>query len=342
MPAESDPPYEVVVGIDIAAVSATIIWMSSTQVPSAPMTIPQSPEGFARLHQALQTLPCSAGKTLLVLEATGSYWIALATAFAQWGYAVSVLNPAQAHSFAQALLKRAKTDVLDALILAQFGRACPPSLWTPPPAISDELSQRLGQRDTLLGLRQQVRNQRHALVQRPVVVASVLARLEALETTLTQQVESVEQELETIVSEQLHPWTETVIRLQSIPGIGLITAAWLVVSTLNFTICETVEQLTAYAGLAPMLRQSGTSLHKRPCIGHAGHRRLRSALYMASLSAAQHNPSIRPFHERLRAKGKPAKVVRCASARKLLHLAWAIGRSGTVFDPSYHLETPGV
>src|SRR5205823_3451301 len=86
-------------------------------------------------------------------------------------------------------------------------------------------------------------------------------------------------------------WAESLACLTSAPGIGLVTAAWLLVSTLNFTLCAGPTALTAYVGLAPMPRESGRSLRGRPRIGHAGHGRLRTALYMATLSAAQHNPA---------------------------------------------------
>ena len=98
------------------------------------------------------------------------------------------------------------------------------------------------------------------------------------------------------------------------------------------------EQLTAYAGLAPHPYQSGTSVHGRACIGHTGNSRLRTVLYMATLSAAQHNPVINPFYERLRAAGKPMKVARCAAARKLLHLAYAVVSRKQDFDPDYQPE----
>ena len=83
--------------------------------------------------------------------------------------------------------------------------------------------------------------------------------------------------------------------LQSIKGIGTITAAWLLVTTLNFSTCETVEAATAYAGLSPNPRHSGTSVRGRTSIGHTGNARLRTALYMATLSAAQSNPVIKAF-----------------------------------------------
>jgi transposase len=123
------------------------------------------------------------------------------------------------------------------------------------------------------------------------------------------------------------------VRLQSIPGVGLLTAAWLVVETLNFTLTPTPEAATAYAGLAPQVRQSGTSVRRRAQLGHRGNRRLRTALYMATLSGARYNPVLKSFYERLRAAGKPPKVVRCAVARKLLHIAWAVVTKQQEFRP---------
>lgn len=100
----------------------------------------------------------------------------------------------------------------------------------------------------------------------------------------------------------------------------------------------TPEAATAYAGLAPYTHQSGTSVQKRPSIGHTDHARLRTVLYVASLSAAQHNPAIKPFYDRLRAAGTSAKVARCAAARKLLHIAWAVATTYQPFDPHYHTQ----
>ncbi len=286
------------------------------------------------LGQRLLASGHSAAEILVVMEATGAYWLSLATALVAQGFAVSVINPAQAHHFAKALLRRAKTDAIDAQTLAQLAALLQPAPWTPPPAVYEELQQRLAQRDTLIALRQQVRNQLHARVQGPVVIASVQARMEALIATLTAQIAEVEAELAAAL-EQDGAWTAAIKRLQSIPGVGMLTAAWLVVSTLNFTLCTTAEQAAAYAGLAPVPHQSGTSVRGRGGIGRAGNGRLRTALYLATLSAARHNPAIKPFYDRLRAAGKPVKVARCAAARKLLHLAWAVGSSGRGFDPAY-------
>jgi transposase len=156
-------------------------------------------------------------------------------------------------------------------------------------------------------------------------------------TTFATQLAAVEAEIME-VWQQDTAWATAGQRLQSIKGIGWVTAAWTLVSTLNFTTCDTVEALTAYAGLAPMPRQSGTSVWHRPSIGHTGNGRLRTAFYMATLSAAQHNPMIKAFYTRLRAAGKPEKVARCAAARKLLHIAWAVVTKAQWFDPNYAPE----
>ena len=158
--------------------------------------------------------------------------------------------------------------------------------------------------------------------------------MENLLATFASQLTEVESEITTALSHD-SAWAAAATRLQSIKGVGWVTAAWTLVTTLNFTSCDTVDALTAYAGLAPMPRQSGASVWHRPAIGHTGNGRLRTAFYMATLSAARHNPVIKAFYTRLREAGKPEKVARCASARKLLHIAWAVVKKGQRFDPYY-------
>jgi transposase len=326
--------YQVVVGVDVAATTAAVAWMSPGAEVSRAITIAQTAEGFASLEQRLRALGHPESSILVVMEATGTYWVALATTLAQHGFAVSVINPAQAHAFAKALLKRSKTDAIDAQTLAQLGTVLCPPRWTPPPAVYTELYQRLTQREALVDLRQQVRNQLHALMQLPTVVPTVRARLQPLIQALTDQIVEVEREIAAALARDT-AWATAASRLETIVGIGPLTATWLLVTTLNFTLCRDAAEATAYAGLAPQVHQSGTSVRKRAALGHRGNASLRRALYLATLSATQHNPVIRAFSTRLRAAGKPIKVARCAAARKLLHLAWAIATKGQTFDPAY-------
>jgi transposase len=122
------------------------------------------------------------------MEATGSYWVALATTLYHAGFAVSVINPVQAHHFAKAQLKRAKNDVLDAQTIAELAQALLPACWTPPPRIYHELHQRLAQRASLLQWRTQITNQLHALSVSPEVVPPVRDRLVQLIDQLDQHV----------------------------------------------------------------------------------------------------------------------------------------------------------
>ena len=107
---------------------------------------------------------------------------------------------------------------------------------------------------------------------------------------------------------------------------------------MNFSLCTTPEAAANYAGLAPQLRQSGTSVCGRPVIGHGGNARLRRALYLAVLSGVRYNPVLTTFYDHLIAKGKLPKVALCAAARKLLHIAWAVVTKHQDFVPAYALR----
>jgi Transposase and inactivated derivatives len=315
-------PYQLYVGVDIAAKSFTATWAARPERAPKAITFEQNPTGFQRFQDALaqsETLPTT---TLVVMEATGNYWVALAVTLHQSGYIVSILNPGQVALFARSLPRRSKTDLLDAHLLIRFAAERQPAPWTPPEQVYHDLRQRLLVRDGLLHMRTQAKNQRHALQQWPVKIESALASLETVIAELDTQLSRLEGEIAEVLRNGA--WASSALLLLSTPGLGLVTTAWLLVSTLNFSLAHSPEQLSAYAGLVPLERQSGTSIRGRPSIGHAGNARLRTALYMATLSAARANPTIRAFYQRLRAAGKPMKVARCAAARKLLHLAWAI------------------
>lgn len=314
--------YLLYVGVDIAAKTFTATWAHDpTSAPKA-VTFEQTEEGFAAFQQQLAATAVAPSATLIVLEATGSYWIGLAVTLHQAHYVISVLNPGQVAQYARSLPRRGKTDALDAQVLIRFAAERQPAPWTPPEQVYHELRQRLVVRDGLMEMRNKAGNQRHAVQQWPVRIASALESLDTVIAELDAQVRTLEREIAAVLRDGA--WAASATVLLATPGLGLVTTAWLLVGTVNFSIASSPEQLTAYVGLAPMERQSGTSVRGRAQIGHAGNRRVRTALYMATLSAARYNPSIQAFYQRLRAAGKPMKVARCAAARKLLHLAWAL------------------
>ena len=328
--------YAQFVGIDISAEQVHVGCSQGTEGVGSIYSLPYTDAGLSELVSHLLQTHSTPALTLVVMEATGNYWLRLALHLHDAGFGVSVINPAQAHYFAQALLKRGKSDVRDAHVLTQLAATLQPALWTPPPTIYEELRQRLTERDALLDMRQQVRNQRYALQHNPHHIAAVEARMQAHLDMLQQHIASIDAEIQALLKQD-SAWNASAQRLLSIPGVGVITAAWMLVATVNFSHAQRVEQVVAYAGLAPQPRQSGTSLHRRPSIGHSGHARLRTALYMAALSAVRCNPPIRRHYQRLLERGKLKKVALCAAAHKLLTLAWALVKKECMFDPTYHL-----
>jgi transposase len=332
-------PYHLFVGIDIGATSASVACATDPRTVKAAFSIAQTPTGFTDLQARLERHGIPREEILVVLEATNTDGMLLALSLHDAGYAVSVINPAQAHQFAKALLKRAKTDAIDAQTLAQLAATLQPQPWTPPPAIDEELRQRLQQREDLLRALTRERNRLDALRHRPTVIASVQERSQRWITWCEAEVRALDAELTTLL-DQAGEWQAAAERLRSVPGIGTITAGWLLVETLAFTTCATPQQAAAFAGLAPHPYESGTSVRRRGRIGQGGNAALRRALYMASISAGRHNPHIRAFSERLRVAGKPVKVARCAAARKLLHLCWAVVTRDVNYDPGYGSHTP--
>ena len=316
------------IGIDIAAKTFTATW--APQGPPRPRTFDQTREGYEALATQVQATVSSPNDVLVVMEATGSSWIALAVFLHEAGYHVAVINPAQMTNFAKSLPCRAKTDSLDADGMLQFAQERCPIPGIPPPAVYHELRQRLVARDAVMEMRQQARNQQHALDQWPVRVDAVVDQFVAIIADLDERIKHLDREITHTLRDGA--WSASAVLLDTIPGLGPTTMAWMLVATLNFTLCSSPEATAAYAGLAPMAHESGTSVRGRARIRRGGHARLRKALYLATLTAARYNPVIRPFYQRLRAAGKPFKVAQCAAARKLLTLAWAVVTKQQPFD----------
>lgn len=325
--------FDLFVGVDIAAATFTATYALGDGPLAKPQTYPQTARGFAAFQQHLEMTKLPPARTLVVLEATGSYWVSLAVALHAHGCVVSVVNPVQIVNYAKSLPRRSKTDARDAELLTHFAQERQPTAWTPPPAVYHELRQRLVARDALLEMRQQARNHRHALLQWPVQVAAVTDQLDAVIADFDTRIATLEREIGEIVQDGA--WAEPAVLLQTINSVGPLTTAWLLVLTLNFEQCATPAAAAAYAGLAPLVRESGRSVRGKPRVGPGGNKRLRTVVYVATFNAARFNPVIRTFYERLVARGKPKKVARCAAARKLLQIAWAVVITKTAFDPEY-------
>ncbi len=317
---------QMVVGLDVSARTFSV---SIDEQPAFHIT--QSAAGYQQLIAWLLGLGCPVESILCVMEATGTYFMPLAAALHRAGFKVGVVNPLKIHFFAKTLRQRTKTDSRDAQLLAAYGRCFPVEAWTPPPPIYEALQQRLVQRDNLIRARTQLTNQHHARHYRQIVIHPLEGRADDLLALLHTQIRQVDAEIAALLVADT-PWCENARLLLSIPCLGQITAAWLLVATHNFQTIASGEQLAAFAGLVPYVRQSGSSLAGHQRVRYSGHKRLRIALYIATLNAARFNPAIAPFYARLREKGKPSKVVRIACARKLAHIAFAVVRDKQAFN----------
>ena len=208
---ETKPIYQQMVGVDIAAQTFTasrliLAKFTATKTkPEAALSYQQSPAGFEKFEQLLLAKGFAPSASLVVMEATSTYWHPKGTRLAIFlhtkGFAVSVINPNQAHHFARAQLRRPKTDALDAQMLVELAEALVPQRWSPPPQIYHELQQRLHHRHSLLELRKTVKNQLHALNASTVIVAAVQEKMQSLIDTFSQQLTEVDKEIEEVIKQ---------------------------------------------------------------------------------------------------------------------------------------------
>ncbi len=255
---------------------------------------------------------------LIVLEATGGLETAATAALLAAGLRVAVVNPTRVRAFATASGQRAKTDALDARVLAQFAARMQPPARPVPDAVTQELRGILARRRQLVEMRTAEENRR------PTVPARLRPQLEAHLIWLTEQIAALDAALgQTIAASPA--WRAKEALLCSIPGIGPVVARTLLAQVPELGTL-TRQETAALAGVAPLNRDSGRS-HRPRRIG-GGRGGVRAMLYMAALTAARCDPMMRAYYERLDQHGKPAKVTLVACMRKLLTIANAVLRDG--------------
>lgn len=276
---------------------------------------------LAWLHQwaATQVHAC--------LEATGAYGQAVAHFLHDHGQTVSILNPAVIAAYARSRFRRAKTDRVDAKLLADYGEKEQPAPWTPAAVELRELQALLRRREALLEMRQMEQNRLVATTHPEPVQHSLEAHLEELAAALT----TLEQAIRDHVDR--HPGLkQQEALLCSIPGIGETTAVWLLAELGDVKRFRCARQVAAFAGLTPAKRESGLPPHPPERLCKIGSGRLRKALYFPALSALRYNPVVKAFGARLLGKGKHKMVVVGAAMSKLLQLAYGVLKSGEKFS----------
>ena len=281
-------------------------------------------------HQALIEQFRQQGVELIVMEATGGYEAACACALQAAGFAVAVVNPRQARDFAKSMNYLAKTDRIDAHVLARFAAllATHPDADKYVKAVNSEELQAL---QALLVRRRQLVEMLTAERNR-LATSHSAARpsIRKLIQTLRELLGPIERDMAQHIA---HHHADLAALLKTVKGIGPMTMASLI-GGLPELGKLTGREISALVGVAPFNRDSGTWRGKR-CI-QGGRRQLRCALYMATLVATRHNEVIARFYQRLLAAGKAKKVALVACMRKLLTILNAMVRTGNPWNPAFH------
>jgi transposase len=275
--------------------------------------------GFVQL---LSLLPTPESVKRLVLEATGGYERQAALFLTQAGYAVAVINPRQARNFAKAANQHAKTDAVDARLLAWFGEAMQPEVRPLQSEAQTQLNDLVSRRRQLVEMWSVERNRVAQLR------GSAQRDVEAHIQWLRERIDTIEQEIEQQL-QQSQQWQPQKQLLTSVPGVGQVVAATLLAALPELGQLS-AKQIAALVGLAPFNCDSGQHQGKRHIFG--GRSAVRQVLYMAALVAVRHNPLIKAFYDRLLLAGKAKKVALVACMRKLLTILNAMLKHNTTWQ----------
>jgi len=261
---------------------------------------------------------------LVVLEATGGLELACVAELMQAGLPVAVINPGRIRGFARSIGQLAKTDKLDAMVIAHFAQATQPKPRKAPTPQEEKLSALLTRRRQLIEMLTAEKNRQHS------ARFGMQAHIQDHIDWLKQELDQLDQQIDAHI-DQYPQWKEKAQLLLSVPGVGRVTTVTLLallpeLGTINR------QQIAALVGVAPVNKDSGKRQRKRRVFG--GRANVRCVLFMAALSASKHNPQIRSFYNRLLKNGKEKKVALTACMRKLLVILNAISRSNQVFESS--------
>jgi transposase len=269
---------------------------------------------------------------LVVMEATGYYHYRLAQFLYEKGMRVSVVNPLSVKRFIQMKLSKIKTDKSDAKAICEYAKANEVPLYTARDKSQAEALQLLRLIDIYTKQSTALKNKLHGekVLGKPskVVYHSLNRSLKVVQN----EIKTLEVRLTEIVKDEQQ---KQLTLLKSIPGMGNKTAIMLLVLTDGFTNFENASQLCCYAGITPIIRESGSSVRGKSRISKMGNPKLRNLLFMCSFTACKHNKACREIYERIIAKGKSKKLALIAVCNKLLKQAFAVAKSGLPYDENY-------
>ncbi|WP_162056330.1 IS110 family RNA-guided transposase [Pontibacter pamirensis] len=278
------------------------------------------------IQKFLRSLPAH---TWCVMEATGVYSLQLAIALYEKGIKVSVVNPLQIKRFAQAKLKRTKTDKVDAALIAEYGERMQPKLYEPPAPFMRKLQQQRMSLKLLVKSKRSFLNQLHALAQLEEADKAAVKACKAVLASIEKQIAELERQMQQTAEENCQ---ELFTFLQTIPCISKKSAIELLVVSGGFRSFTSARQFSAFIGLCPCINESGISIRGYRGISRFGDKNIRATLYMCAMAAKVCNKACRELYERMISAGKAKKVALVAVMNKLIKQVFGIVRSGEVYN----------
>jgi transposase len=320
-----------IVGIDVSKAKLDCLWLKeAASLKVKTKVTPNTQAGIDLLMTWIKSATQSAPETILVvMEATGIYHEHLAYTLYDKGFKVAVINPAQIKAYGKSLGNTHKTDKQDSLVIARYGAAQTPALWTPEPREIRELKALIAR---LEALEKDCQREHNRLEKAQISCATevVIESIHTMIAQLSQEKKRLEDQIDDHIDRHPHLKKDRQL-LVSIPGIGP-TLSRLMLSVIHSRSFETAEQLAAFLGVIPKLVESGV-FKGRSALSKKGPASVRAKLYMAAIVASRHNPDVVRQKNRLLANGKTKMQALGAAMRKLVHICFGVIKNQTVYSP---------
>lgn len=317
-----------IIGIDISKDTFDVSFLDENQKWTYKV-YENTPTGFKKLWK-------DTGKDChFVMEASGPYYLKLATYLRKKKADISVVNPLVIRRYVQMKMFRTKTDKKDAQAIAMYGAEQHPPLWEE----EEKIIKKMRQIDTAIdGYKKQLtmlKNRLKSFKSSGVKDKKTFESLERMIKLTKNEIKKLEKERFKLAQEN---YGETMELLMSIPGVGEKTAILFIILTNNFTKFENYKQFLAYIGFNSRIFESGTSVKGKGRISKVGNAKMRRTLYLTSWSSKRYNKTIKEMYQRLNAKGKKERVIKVALASKIVKLMFGVLKSGKKYSENFENE----
>lgn len=320
------------IGIDVSKEKIDCAWLRDIETSKVKTKVlKNNPEGFKSLIDwAVRNTKQPIKVIHFVMEATGIYHEALAYALHDAGATVSVVNPAYIHDYGKSLGSRTKTDKKDSVIIARYGATQHPGSWHPEPSEIRHLKALITRYEAI---EKDLQRESNRLEKAEITQVS----LDVIESInhVTKELTKEKKRIRKLIDDHINRYPslkQDRTLLESIPGVGTVISQHMIalVRSRHFS---TAKQCSAFIGLNPVIRESGSSVRGRSHLSKMGDARIRAKLYMAAVVAIKHNPDIKQQYERLLKNGKTKMAALGAAMRKLVQICFGVLKHQTPYQP---------